>query len=66
MASTPQSFMRLSPSLIAEARDRAGMPPSARTVDVVRFALATLAGHPDPFKQLAVGPGRPRKVTAGG
>ena len=66
MSSTPPTVMRLEPALIAEARERAGLPPSTRAVYVVRLALAALAGHPDPMAVMAARRGRPPGTAAEG
>jgi hypothetical protein len=48
MANTPNVVVRAEPELIADARERAGLPPHAGVSEVVRYALAVVAGRPDP------------------
>jgi hypothetical protein len=50
MANTPQLMVRAEPELVADARDRAGLPPHAGVSEVVRYALAVVAGRPDPHQ----------------
>jgi hypothetical protein len=41
------THVRLPRQLVDAARDKAGLPAGAGTAQVIRYALATLAGWPD-------------------
>ena len=40
--------VRVAPELLDEARERAGLPPDTSRSEVVRYALAVVAGRDDP------------------
>jgi hypothetical protein len=46
MATTPRTHVAVPPALLTAARERLGLPVDARTADVVRGALAAVAGLP--------------------
>jgi hypothetical protein len=61
---TPFIGTRVEPELIADARKGAGLPPHAGVSEVVRYALAVLAGRPDPERIAAPRP-RSRRYHEG-
>ena len=64
MAGTPMLGVRAEPELIREAAERAGLA-GATASQVIRYALAVLAGRPDPHKVAIVRPGpKPRSGAA--
>jgi hypothetical protein len=62
MTVTPAVRARVEPDLIADARERAGLPPDAGVTEVLRYALALAAGRPDPYQVAAPRPHGPRRA----
>jgi hypothetical protein len=62
MARTPQLAVRMRPELIEAARKGAGFLPTASAGEVIRFALAVIAGEPDPKAVAAPGPRGPHRL----
>jgi hypothetical protein len=62
VALTPRVTVRVDDPLLSAARDGSGLPAGASPTELVRFALAKLAGWPDPHAAARGRPvGRPRK-----
>jgi hypothetical protein len=64
VANTPRTMVRVEPELIREAADRAGLSPRATTAEIIRYALAIVAGRPDPHEVALVRPGPKRRAGA--
>src|SRR6266702_5268859 len=64
MANTPQLMVRAEPELVADAHERSGLPPHAGVSEVVRYALAVMAGRPDPERVAAPRRGGPKLAAA--
>lgn len=64
MADTPMVATRAEPDLIRDAAERAGLL-GAPASQVIRYALALLAGRPDPHTVARLRPGpKPRSGAA--
>lgn len=63
MANMPRAVVRAEPDLIREAAERAGMADAPVSV-VVRYALAVVAGKPDPHDVAIVRRGRRPRVES--
>jgi hypothetical protein len=64
MAVTPSTVVRVEPALIREAAERAGLSPRATVAEIIRYALAVVAGKPDPHEVALVRPGPKRRSGA--
>lgn len=64
MAQTPHAAGRIDPEVVEAARVAARLPESVTTAYVVRYAIAVLAGVPEPAR-VAQGRrvGRPRRAV---
>ena len=68
VANTSSVFARVHPALISDAREgaeRDGLSSGASVSELIRYALAVMAGRPDPCAAAAARPGpKPRDGTA--
>lgn len=56
--------MRAEPALIREAAERAGFTAGTPVSTVIRYALAVMAGRPDPHRDAEARPGPKPKAGA--
>ena len=68
MANTPRVIARAEPDLIRDAAERAErdgqLAPGSSVSTVIRYALAVVAGRPDPHRVAVTRPGPKPKVGA--
>jgi hypothetical protein len=64
LANTQRADVRVEPALIREAAECAGLPESMSPSVIIRYALAVLAGRPNPREVAIVRPGPKPRVEA--
>ncbi len=65
MTNSPQRCAVVQPELWDKARAASGLPDTATSSEVIRYALAALAGEPDPLKASGMLIGHPHVRRVG-